>query len=62
MGSDDEQVYVEVMVAFDGLMVGERALVPARWLADHRQYLKPLVRRRWVDDSSGSRRNLSAQD
>lgn len=60
--SDDEQVYIEVVVAFDGLTVGERSLVPANWFASRRQYLKPLMRRRWVDGSDGSRGDLSAQD
>lgn len=58
----NEQVYAEVMVAFDGLAVGDRALVRADWFAARSQYLKPLMRRRWIGDSDGSGGDLPAED
>jgi len=59
---DNEQVYIEVMVAFDGLNVGDRGLVRADWFAGRRQYLKPLLRRRWTGDGDGPGGNLPAED
>lgn len=59
----DDQVYIEVMVAFDSLTVGERGLVPAAWYQARSGYLKPLLRRRWIEEASdGQGGDLSAED
>lgn len=60
--SEGDQVYVEVMVAFDGLDVGARAFVRADWFEGRRQYLKPLLRRRQTGDPDGPGGDLPAED
>lgn len=56
---ENEQVYIQVMIAFDGLQVGDTGMVPASWFRARRQYLKPLLTRRWTDGPSG---DLPAED
>jgi hypothetical protein len=58
----EEQVYMEVMIAFSGLQVGDRGLVPRSWFQTHRQYLRPILVRRWIEEPDGASGDLPAND
>jgi len=58
----EPQVYIEVVIAFSGLQVGDRGLVPWPWYLRHKQYLKPIIVRRWIEEPDGQSGDLPAQN
>lgn len=62
LDQEDEQVYMEVMIAFSGLQVGDRGMVPRSWFQAHRQYLKPILVRRWIEEPDGESGDLPTSD